>query len=79
MKKIRLDPDALNVQSFTIADPGAEHGTVRGAQQLFPPPPRSEAACQVESGMCLGTRYDYTCNTSFCALDYTLAAGCVAC
>ena len=79
MKKIRLDPESLEVQSFSTDDVRGSRGTVQGAQQQLPwqPPLTQGPECLKESGMCLGTRYDYTCDTSWCIIQDTLAPDCV--
>ena len=51
MKKIRLDLQALNVQSFATAALPRAHGTVRGAQQVGPASERCYTV-DCESGMC---------------------------
>lgn len=64
MKKIRLDVEALGVQSFATVDaPERGRGTVRGAQVLDPWSRETEyASCRAcETGSCLGTRYDPGC------------------
>lgn len=71
MGKIRLALEELDVQSFATAEAACGRGTVQGAegpdQDVVGPatvtqPPR----CYVESGMCLGTRFDDICDTSYC-------------
>ena len=78
MKKIRLDPESLEVQSFSTDALRNPRGTVQGAQVYEPWVPRTQGPeCQVESGRCIGTRYDYTCDTSWCIILDTVAADCV--
>ena len=68
MKKIRLDIDRLDVQSFITAAPSTARGTVPGAggDVVGPATVSQPPQCWVESGYCLGTRYDDICDTSFC-------------
>jgi hypothetical protein len=70
MKKIRLDPEALSVQSFITAGAQGLRGTVHGAGYELPAPV-SDRECVGESGMCLGTRFDAVCDTSHC-IFYTI-------
>jgi len=68
MNKIRLDVEALDVQSFVTSQVESGRGTVRGAQVVDGPATVSKPPyCYVETGMCLGTRYDDICDTSYCA------------
>ena len=67
MIKIRLDLEALDVQSFVPSSTGSARGTVRGAEGVVGPLTQTQAPeCWVESGNCLGTRYDIGCDTSYC-------------
>jgi hypothetical protein len=59
MKKIRLDPETLAVQSFATVGLPRARGTVRGAQDVVPAPTR-EYGCResypwCESGDCAYT------------------------
>ncbi len=81
MKKIRLNPESLEVQSFTTERFQRARGTVQGAQTYrcveMPNEPVSQNAQCLESGACLGTRYDYTCDTGYCIIQDTIAPDCV--
>ena len=58
MRKLKLDPEALSVQSFAVDPARAERGTVRG---------HDTAGC-TPAGACetLFTCYEYTCNGGSC-------------
>jgi hypothetical protein len=71
MRKIRLALEDLDVQSFATAEAASGRGTVQGAegpdQDLVGPATVSKPpVCHLESGMCLATRSDDTCDTSYC-------------
>ncbi|HVH13643.1 MAG TPA: pinensin family lanthipeptide [Longimicrobium sp.] len=68
MDKIRLELDSLKVQSFVTSQAEKVRGTVNGAQsvEVGPEPQSQPPRCWVESGDCLGTRFDEICDTSFC-------------
>jgi len=60
MKKIRLDPETLAVQSFATMGLPRGRGTVRGAQDVVPAPTRVDIDCGwthqgCESGDCEAT------------------------
>jgi len=60
MKKIRLDPETLAVQSFATMGLPRGRGTVRGAQDVVPAPTREYPDCRqsypgCESGDCEAT------------------------
>jgi hypothetical protein len=67
MNKIRLDVESLDVQSFVTSRVDGARGTVRGAQVVDEPATVSQPPyCYIETGRCLGTRYDDICDTSYC-------------
>jgi hypothetical protein len=68
MNKIRLELDSLQVQSFVTAQAASARGTVQGAESVVvgPATESQPPRCWVESGDCLGTRFDPICDTSFC-------------
>lgn len=69
MGKIRLAIDELDVQSFATAEAASGRGTVLGAEDqvvVGPATVSQPPRCYVESGMCLGTRFDDICDTSYC-------------
>lgn len=58
MRKLKLDPDALAVQSFAVSTARDERGTVHGHVS---PGCTPAGACET-----LFTCYDYTCNGGSC-------------
>ncbi len=62
MKKIRLDPETLLVQSFATMEMPRARGTVQGAQDLAAAPTRDHRYClesdqACESGNCVTTEF----------------------
>ncbi|MBB4639519.1 hypothetical protein [Longimicrobium terrae] len=69
MGKIRLALEDLDVQSFATAEAASGRGTVQGAEDQVVEGPATVSkppVCYIESGNCLGTRFDYGCDTSYC-------------
>ena len=60
MKKIRLDPAALSVDSFTVPTTVSGRGTIRGRSNTF-----AGDSCDPQIGTC-GPQ---TCGPAYCALD----------
>ncbi|HEX6373513.1 MAG TPA: hypothetical protein VF006_31600 [Longimicrobium sp.] len=80
MRKLRLDPDSLEVQSFpTLAPEGAARGTVHGGQ-AGPDTPYCnsfDAACKVtEQPSCDGTCQGETCYDSCDLTCHTCIPSC---
>lgn len=57
MRKLRLNPDALEVQSFETAPPEVERGTVDAHQQTNP----NANTCDPLEGTCFGFTCFRTC------------------
>ena len=84
MKKLRLDVEALAVDSFaTSASHGRGDGTVRGNVD---PEATFQTLCVTDVGQCetylcrteLNYTCDYTCNPWQKSCDYTWCTGCSA-
>jgi hypothetical protein len=74
MKKVRLDPEALAVESFTTLGVPRTRGTVWGAGSQVPAPTaRPGGGCypsvDCESGMCVGTGATGCCTAMDCQLE----------
>ena len=70
MKKFRLDPETLAVQSFATMALSRARGTVQGAQELAAAPTRDHRHClqsdqNCESGYCVPTGI---CETEPCSV-----------
>lgn len=73
MKKLKLDMDALQVDTFTTADSGTGRGTVRGHVTLL----HCSTQCDTEGNTCDG---GHTCNAEFsCNGEYSCALSCTDC
>jgi len=79
MKKLRLELDGLEVESFTAAAAPGREGTVRAAQP-------TELDCTLDPSLCKPTGPEaHTCQLSctgsgvcFCDASHATAAGCCA-
>lgn len=79
MGKIRLALEDLDVQSFATAEAASGRGTVQGAEDQVVVGPATQSqppVCYVETGSCLGTRFDDICDTSFCFSAQCESADC---
>ncbi|HEV7590346.1 MAG TPA: hypothetical protein VGO40_19705 [Longimicrobium sp.] len=92
MSKLRLNVDALQVQSFLTTDEhGQAPGTVEGYDSGRPPGatrqqscPGFEATCPVTCDdytcagfTCYGDSCDYTCHTNVCACELSDFGSCI--
>jgi hypothetical protein len=55
MRKLKLDVDALQVESFQVTAPGADHGTVEG--RMRDPAPSATCGDCNSVGTCIGPTF----------------------